>query len=85
MYTTHTSYLLKQQPWNMGKLIEQRPPLKSHEVWSIRIRLQIDNNIKELALFNLAIDRKLRGCDLIKLRVSDVAQIERISSRAMIL
>ena len=60
-------------------------PLKLHEVWSICIRLQIDNNTKELALFNLAIDSKLRGCDLIKLRISDVAQMERISSRAMIL
>ncbi|MBL4672570.1 MAG: tyrosine-type recombinase/integrase [Arenicella sp.] len=85
MYTTHTSSHSKQQPWNKGKLVGQRPPLKSHEVWSIRIRLQIDNNIKELALFNLAIDSKLRGCDLIKLRISGVAQMERILSRAMIL
>ena len=85
MYTTHTTLLAKQKPWNKGKLIGQRPPLKLHEVWSIRIRLQMANNRKELALFNLAIDSKLRSCDLIKLRVSDVSQLGRISSRAMIL
>jgi integrase len=85
MYTTHKTLFTKQQPWNKGKLIGQRPPLKLHEVWSIRIRLQMANNRKELALFNLAIDSKLRSCDLIKLRISDVSQVRRISSRAMIL
>ncbi len=76
---------IKRQPWNKGKLIGQRPPLKLHEVWAIRIRLQLSNNSKELALFNVAIDSKLRGCDLTKLRVSDVYQIGRVSKRAMIL
>ena len=60
---------LKRQSWNKGKLIGQRPPLKLHEVWPIRIRLQLSKDNKELALFNTAIDSKLRGCDLIKLRV----------------
>lgn len=85
MEITHNTLFAKQQPWNKGKLIGQRPPLKLYEVWSIRIRLQMANNLKELALFNLAIDSKLRSCDLIKLRVSDVSQVGRISSRAMIL
>jgi len=49
-------------PWNKGKLIGQKSPLKLKEIWSIRIRLQIAKNIRELALFNLAIDSKLRGC-----------------------
>jgi hypothetical protein len=73
-------------PWNKGKLICQKSPLKLKEIWAIRIRrLQIAKNTRELALFNLAIDSKLRGCDLVKLRVCDVAQGGRVSSRAIIM
>ena len=72
-------------PWNKGKLIGQKSPLKLKEIWAIRIRLQLANRIRELALFNLAIDSKLRGCDLVKLRVCDVAQSNRVSTRAMIM
>jgi len=72
-------------PWNKGKLIGQKSPLKLKEIWAIRIRLQMDKNTRELALFNLAIDSKLRGCDLVKLKVSDVAQGGRVSSRAIIM
>ena len=74
-------------PWNKGKLIGQKPPLKLKEIWAIRIRLQLDhreagsgqNNAaaglaRELALFNLAIDSRLRGCDLVGLQVRDVFQ-----------
>ena len=53
-------------PWNKGKLIGQKPPLKLKEIWAIRIRLQLANRVRDLALFNLAIDSKLRGCDLVK-------------------
>ncbi len=59
-------------PWNKGKLIGQKPPLKLKEIWAIRIRLQLDNRARELALFNLAIDSKLRGCDLVRFHVRDV-------------
>ena len=52
-------------PWNKGKLLGQKPPLKLKEIWAIRIRLQLDHRARELALFNLAIDSKLRGCDLV--------------------
>lgn len=72
-------------PWNKGKLIGQKSPLKLKEIWAIRIRLQMAKNTRELALFNLAIDSKLRGCDLVKLKVCDVAQGGRVSSRAMIM
>jgi hypothetical protein len=61
-------------PWNKGKLLGQKPPLKLKEIWAIRIRLQLDHRTRELALFNLAIDSKLRGCDLVALRVHDVVQ-----------
>ena len=59
-------------PWNKGKLLGQKPPLKLKEIWAVRIRLQLDHRTRELALFNLAIDSKLRGCDLVALRVHDV-------------
>ena len=72
-------------PWNKGKLIGQKLPLKLKEIWGIRIRLQMDKNIRELALFNLAIDSKLRGCDLVKLKIFDVAQGNRVSSRAIVM
>lgn len=61
-------------PWNKGKVLGQKPPLKLKEIWAIRIRLQLDHRTRELALFNLAIDSKLRGCDLVALRVHDVMQ-----------
>ena len=60
-------------PWNKGKIIGPRPPLRPGHVWSIRARLHLERRLRDLALFNLAIDSKLRGCDLVALRVSDVA------------
>ncbi len=63
----NTSALTK-EPWNQGRLIGQKAPLKVSDVWAIRIRLQITGQIRELALFNLAIDSKLRACDLVKLK-----------------
>jgi len=72
-------------PWNKGKLIGQKPPFKLKEIWAVRIRLQIARRIRDLALFNLAIDSKLRGCDLVRLRVRDVAHGEHVVSRATVL
>ena len=61
------------EPWNKGKLIGQKPPLRAKHVWSIRTRLQMEGRTRDLAMFNLAIDSKLRGCDVVALRVEDVA------------
>ena len=72
-------------PWNKGKLTGQKPPLKLREIWAIRVRLQLSSNVRDLAMFNLAIDSKLRASDLTKLRVRDVCHGERIASRATIL
>ncbi len=74
-----------QIPWNKGKLVGQKLPLKLQEIWAIRIRLQLANRCRDLALFNLAIDSKLRACDLLCLLVSDVMVGGRIGSRAMIM
>jgi integrase len=71
-------------PWNKGKVTGQKPPLKPREVWAIRVRLQISNRVRDLALFNLAIDSKLRGCDLVHLRVEDVMQGDQVRTRALI-
>ncbi len=60
-------------PWNKGKLTGQKPPLQLKHVWAIRTTLKLDGRIRDLALFNLAIDSKLRGCDVVSLRVEDVA------------
>ncbi|GJL83815.1 MAG: phage integrase [marine bacterium B5-7] len=73
------------RPWNKDKLVGQKPPLKLKEVWAIRIRLEIEQNVKELALFNLAIDSKFRSCDLLSLRVGDISHGGGVASRAMIL
>lgn len=75
----------KPTPWNKGRLIGQRPPLKQKEIWAIRVHLQLANNARDLALFNLALDSKLRGCDLVQLKVHDIASSNGISSRAIIL
>ena len=73
-----------QIPWNKGKLSGQKRPLKLQEIWAIRVRLQLQERNRELALFNLAIDSKLRACDLMGLTVGDIAQGGRIQSRARI-
>jgi integrase len=74
-----------QQPWNKGRLIGQKPPLKLKDIWTIRIHLQNANATRDLALFNLAIDSKLRGCDLISLRVRDISHGNQILTRAMVI
>lgn len=69
-------------PWNKGRLTGQKPPLKLREIWAIRTRLQMSSNARELAMFNLAIDSKLRACDLTRLQVQDVCMGGHVVSRA---
>ncbi len=68
-----TSINPNRTPWNKGKLIGARPPLRPKHVWSIRTRLMIEGRTRDLAMFNLAIDSKLRGCDVVAIKVEDVA------------
>ncbi len=75
----------KRESWNKGKLIGQKPPLKPKDIWAIRIHLQNRHAVRDLALFNLAIDSKLRGCDLVSLRVRDVVHGSQILPRAMVI
>jgi hypothetical protein len=74
----------KRVPWNKGKLTGARPPLRPKHVWSIRTKLQIEGRTRDLAMFNLAIDSKLRGCDVAAIRVEDVAAGGYMADRATV-
>src|ERR1700742_977411 len=76
--TTRTS-------WNSGRIIGPKPPLKAKHIWGIRQQLKSAGRVRDLALFNCAIDAKLRGCDLVKLRVSDVAPGGALRQRATVI
>ena len=73
------------EPWNKGKLVGQKAPLKPKDIWAIRINLQNNHQVRDLAMFNLAIDSKLRGCDLVNLRVQDVTHGGQVLLRAMVI
>ena len=74
----------RRKPWNKGKLVGAKPPLRPSHVWSIRTKLQMEGKKRDLALFNLAIDSKLRGCDVVAVRVDDVAPTGYSMDRATI-
>jgi integrase len=74
----------RREPWNKGRLIGQKRPLRPKDVWAIRVRLQIGGLERDFALFNLAIDSKLRACDLVALRINDVDAGGRIRDRATV-
>jgi len=74
----------KRVPWNKGKVTGAKPPLRPKHVWSIRTKLQIEGRARDLAMFNLAIDSKLRGCDVIAIRVEDVAASGYTADRATV-
>jgi len=74
----------RHQPWNKGLLVGQKKPLEPKHVWSIRVRLEIGGSKRDLAIFNLAIDSKLRACDLVKLRLDDICSGLRVRQRATI-
>lgn len=73
-----------QQAWNKGRIIGQKRPLKPKEVWTIRVRLQLEERKRDPAMFNLAIDSKLRGCDLIRIGLDDVCVGGRVRNRATV-
>ncbi len=73
------------EPWNKGKIVGQKAPFKLKDIWALRVRLQMEGRVRELALFNLGIDSKLRGCDLVALRVRDVCHGDQIATRAIVM
>lgn len=72
-------------PWNKGRLLGQKRPLGPKDVWTIRVRLQLEGRKRDLAMFNLAIDSKLRGCDLVRLQVNDICIGGRVRDRAVVI
>ena len=72
-------------PWNKGKIVGQKAPLKLKDIWAIRIRLELGHRTRELALFDLGLDSKLRACDLVRLRVRDICHGDRVSTRAIVM
>jgi len=84
LLTYKPTFTAHRAPWNKGKLVGPKPPFKLQEIWAIRIRLDLEHRIRELAMFNLAIDSKLRGCDLVQLKVSDVMHGRHAVSRALV-
>lgn len=83
METTETT--THREPWNKGKIVGQKAPFKLKDIWALRVRLQLDGRIRELALFNLGIDSKLRGCDLVALKVRDVCHGDQMATRAIVM
>ncbi|EHR72074.1 site-specific recombinase XerC [Burkholderiales bacterium JOSHI_001] len=73
------------EPWNKGKIVGQKAPFKLKDIWALRVRLQMEHRVRELALFNLGIDSKLRGCDLVGLKVRDVCHGEQVATRAIVM
>ena len=71
--------------WNKGKIVGQKAPLKLKEIWAMRIRQQLGHRTRELALFDLGLDSKLRACDLVRLRVRDICHGDRVSTRAIVM
>ena len=73
------------EPWNKGKLVGQKAPFKLKEIWAIRVRLQLFRRVRDLALFDLGIDSKLRACDLVRLKVRDICHGDRVAARAIVM
>ena len=73
------------EPWNKGKIVGQKVPFKPKDIWALRVRLQMEGRLRELALLNLGIDSKLRGCDLVCLKVREICQGDQVATRAVVM
>jgi integrase len=80
-----TGIATHREPWNKGKIVGQKAPFKLKDIWALRVRLQMESRVRELALFNLGIDSKLRGCDLVALKVRDVSHGDQAATRAIVM
>ena len=73
------------EPWNKGKLVGQKAPFKLKEIWAIRVRLQVEHRVRELAMFDWGLDSKLRACCLVKLKVRDFCHEDRVAGSAIVM
>ena len=85
MEANTTATAIHREPWNKGKIVGQKAPFKPKDIWSLRVRLQMQDRVRELALFDLGIDSKLRGCDLVRLKVRDICHGDQVASRAIVM
>jgi integrase len=81
----NTSEHVQQAPWNKGVIVGQKSPFKLKVIWAIRVRLQLQHRLRELAMFDLGLDSKLRACDLVKMRVRDICHGGHVSPRATVM
>jgi integrase len=81
---THLEEHAGRRPWNAGRVIGAKPPLKPKHIWALRALLAANNRKRDLAMFNVAIDSKLRGCDFVRLKVTDLIAGSHVKSRATI-
>ena len=79
------SNAVRREPWNKGKIVGQKARFKTKDIGALRVRLQMESRVRELALFNLGIDSKLRGCDLVSLKVRDICHGDQVATRAVVL
>lgn len=84
MSTEYPASRHQREPWNKGRLVGQKRPLNPKDVWTIRVRLQMEKRRRDLAMFDLAIDSKLRGCDLVRLKIDDVCASGRVRDRTTV-
>jgi integrase len=75
----------QREPWNKGKIVGQKAPFRLQDIWALRVRLQMQGRVRELALLNLGLDSKLRGCDLVALKVRDVCHGDQVATRAIVM
>ena len=73
------------ETWNKGRIVGQKAPFKLKDIWALRVRFQMESRVREFALFNLGIDSKLRGCDLVSLKVRDICHGDQVVSRAVVM
>ena len=76
---------VRREPWNKGKIVGQKAPFKPQAIWALRVRFQMEYRLRELALLNLGIDSKLRGCDLVALKVRNVCHGDQVATRAVVM
>ena len=80
-----TANAAQRETWNKGKIVGQKAPFKVKDIWALRVRLQMQDRVRELALFDRGIDSKLRGCDLVRLKVRDICRGDQVASRAIVM